>query len=198
MIANLFKDAMLVEFIIITLIILIMIIFSKQIKNLGIRKLTTIAILCALAAAGGAALRSIPGVQPTSFIIISCGALFGGGAGFLCGLISALLFDLLSVISIFTLWRMLFWGIMGMIAAYIPAKKPVFMAIYGFVWGFIFGWVMNSVYFIKGLMPFSIAAFLFSCVSSFWFDFLHGITNAVLLLVLSKGTFILLQKTTKN
>jgi energy-coupling factor transport system substrate-specific component len=195
---NLFKDTILVEAIILILILFILIIYSKQIKNLGIKKLATIAILCALAAAGGAALRSIPGVQPTSFIIISCGALFGGGAGFLCGVVAALLFDLLSVFSVFTLWRILLWGIMGLVAAYIPSKKPLFLAIYGFVWGYVFGWVLNSVYFIKGFMPFSVEAFIFSCVTSFWFDFLHGITNAVLLLVFSKGTFLLLQKANKN
>ena len=189
---------MLAEIILFTLILFILIIFSKQIKNLGIRKLSTIAILAALAAVGGAALRNIPGVQPTSFIIISSGALFGGGAGFLCGVVAALLFDLLSVFSVYTLWRILLWGIMGMFAAFIPTKKPLFLALYGFVWGYIFGWVLNSVYFIKGFMPFSWEVYLLSCVSSFWFDFMHGITNAILLLVFSKGTFILLQKANKN
>ena len=165
-------------------LLLLLVLYSRQIKTLGVKKLVLVAVLCAFAAAGGAAMTALPGIQPTSFIIILCGSLCGGGAGVLCGLVSALLFDVLSTFSIYTLARMLLWGLMGAAAALLP-KKPVILAVYGLLWGFVFGWILNSVYIFYGLVPFTWAGFIASCVSSFYFDLSHGLCNAVLLLFLS-------------
>lgn len=173
-------------------IIILLIIYSKQIHGIGVRGLAAVAVMCALAAAGGAALRNIPGVQPVSFIIIICGVLFGPGAGLCCGLVSSLLFDLLTTISLYTMWRLACWGVMGVLAAYLPVKKPLVLAAYGFVWGFVFGWIMNAVYYIYGIVPFTWPLFGAVCLSSVLFDLSHAVTNAVLLLFFSKSVIKIL------
>lgn len=154
--------------------------YGKSIRRVGTKGMVFVGVLCALAGALGAAMRTIPGIQPTSFLVIMAGVLLGPGAGLAAGALSALLFDILSVITIYTPWRMLLWGLMGLGGAYIK-PKPWFLSPYGFVWGFMFGWVLNSVFILAGILPLTWKVFFVSCVSSFWFDFSHAACNAVLL-----------------
>ena len=185
-----------VELVLAGVLLALFLAYSRQIRQLRARELAAIGILVALAAGGGAALRMIPGVQPTSSIIILTGAALGGGAGLCCGVVASLLFDLLSVFSIYTLWRTLLWGLMGLIAAYLPRKNRAAFAAYGFCWGFVFGWILNAVWLIKGFVPLSWGTFLASCAASFWFDLSHALCNAVLLFALAPAIFTRLRKGT--
>jgi energy-coupling factor transport system substrate-specific component len=168
------------EIIILCFLAVLIAVFGKNIRKIGTKGTVLIGVFCALAGALGAAMRSLPGIQPTSFLVIMTGVLLGPGAGLAAGVISALLFDILSVITIYTPWRMLLWGLMGLGGAYIK-PKPYLLAPYGFIWGYIFGWVSNSVFIFAGVLPMTWKVFFISCVSSFWFDFSHAMCNAVLL-----------------
>lgn len=167
--------------------------FGKSLKKTGTRGIVLIGIFCAIAGALGAAMRSVPGIQPTSFLVIMSGTLLGSGAGLAAGVVSALLFDILSVITIYTPWRMLLWGCMGLAGAYIK-PYPCFLALYGFVWGFVFGWVLNLVYMVAGLIPLTWETFYLSSTLSFWFDFSHAACNAVLLAAFSGIVIALAEK----
>ena len=188
-----FKTFRTPEFIILCLLSVLFIVFGRSLRKAGTRGMALIGIFCSLAGALGAAMRSLPGIQPTSFLVIMAGLLLGPGAGLAAGVISALLFDVLSVISIFTPWRMLFWGLMGLGGAYLRPKEYI-LAPYGFIWGFVFGWVMNSVYFFAGLVPASWGAFIISCVYSFGYDLSHAICNAALLVLFTGITVKLAEK----
>lgn len=172
--------------ILILLIISLLIISAPFFKKLRLKEIVFISLLSALAAAGGASLRAIPGIQPTSFIIIFAGAAINPGAGVLCGLASSLLFDLMSTFSIYTPWRCCLWMLMGLFSVFF-AKNRFLLAAYGFVWGILFNWILNSVWLIYGNLPFTFMNLIISCGASFLqFDLPHAICNAALILILYK------------
>lgn len=191
------------ELIILAIIVVLLVVFNRSIRRMGTRRLITCSILCAVAGAAGAQMRSIPGVQPTSFIVIFCGMAFGPGPALCCGIVSALVFDLMSFITQYTVWRMILWGLMGLLAGFMPRlQKPAaqwsLLAVYGFIWGFLFGWVSNSVVYFNGTVPFAIETFIASCVFSAPFELSHALTNAVLLSTLGYPLMKLLSKIDRN
>ena len=156
---------------------------SREFMRIGVKGMCAAAILTALASVGRALLAGIPSVQPSSFIIMVCGATLGGGAGLYCGMLTAVLSNLLiGQIGPYTVWQMFFWGVMGLMALKPMNAGPVVRVIYGFAWGFIFGWGMNLWYPLAGFVPLNAASFLMACVSSFTFDLAHAVTNAALCL----------------
>ncbi len=157
---------------------------SREFAKLGVRGITAVAILTAMSAIGRALFSSIPSVQPSSFIIMVCGATLGGGAGLYCGMLTALLSNLiLGSLGPYTLWQMALWGVMGLLAVKPMNMGVVVRVLYGFVWGFIFGWVMNLWYPLAGFIPLNLTSFLLACGSSFTFDLAHALCNAGLCLV---------------
>ena len=156
---------------------------SRDFARTGVRGMCAAAILTALASLGRALFAGIPSVQPASFIIMVCGATLGGGAGLYCGMLTAVLSNLLiGQIGPYTVWQMFFWGIMGLCAPRPMNAGAVVRVIYGFAWGFVFGWGMNLWYPLAGFVPLNAVSFLLACVSSFTFDLAHALTNAVLCL----------------
>lgn len=173
------------EILVLLILLALFLVYGRSIRRIGTRGIVATGVLCALAGALGAALRNLPGIQPTSFLVTMVGVILGPGAGLAAGAVSALLFDFLSVVSVYTPWRMALWGLMGLGGAYLPGKLWI-RAIYGFLGGFLFGWIMNLVFIMDGFLPLNWATVFASCVSSFWFDLTHAVCNACLLALLSK------------
>lgn len=111
------------ELIVLGILMVLLVIFGRSLRGVRTRGLALLGIFCALAGATGAAMRSIPGIQMTGFLTIMVGVVLGPGAGLAAGVVSALLFDILSVISIYTPWRMLLWGLMGLFTAFLQPQK---------------------------------------------------------------------------
>jgi len=60
-------------------------------KSLSVKYLSVIAVLSSIAAVSRVPFAIIPGAQPTTFLIISTGLIFGPQAGFLAGSTAAVL-----------------------------------------------------------------------------------------------------------
>lgn len=157
---------------------------SREFARLGVRGLCAVAILTALSAAGRALTSGIPSVQPSSFIIMLCGATLGGGAGLFCGMLTAVLSNLmLGSLGPYTVWQMLLWGLMGLLSPKPMNANVVIRVLYGAVWGFVFGWVMNLWFPLAGFIPLNWTSLVAACVASFSFDLAHALCNAGLCLV---------------
>lgn len=156
-------------------------------------KIVLIAILSAISSIGRILFSSIPSVQPSSFIIIITGAVFGEEMGFMVGSITALASNLILGQGPWTIWQMFSWGMMGLVSGLLSSaikNHKVFSIIYGFVWGLVFGWIMNLWMLTTGSMSgINLAYVILIYIRSFPMDLAHGITNAVLLFLLS-GRFI--------
>lgn len=144
-----------------------------------------IAALSAIAAIGRIPFAALPSIQPTSFIIILTGIVFGGETGFLVGSIGALTSNLLLGQGPWTPWQMFAWGMMGLSSGYFQkynlTKPTITLLIFGFIWGFLFGWIMNiwSILSFFGEVSWPIIAT--SYLGSFPFDLAHAVGNVLFL-----------------
>lgn len=86
------------------------------------RELVTIAVLCAIAVAGRAAIP-IPNFKAIFAIIMISGIAFGPESGFLVGAVSALASNFFYGQGPYTPWQMLGYGVAGLLAGFVFQKK---------------------------------------------------------------------------
>ena len=99
-------------------------------------ELVTIAVLCAIAVAGRAAIP-IPNFKAIFAIIMIAGIAFGPETGFLVGAVSAFASNFFYGQGPYTPWQMLGYGVAGLIAGFVYRKKwlsrkPLVLGIFGF------------------------------------------------------------------
>jgi energy-coupling factor transport system substrate-specific component len=185
--------------IIIVALLLIIIRFEK--RKLEARELVLIAVLAAIAAVGRIPFASIPSVQPTTFVIMMAGLIFGAETGFMVGVVAALSSNMILGQGPWTPWQMVAWGLVGLTAGLLSKSK--FMSkitgkiIFGVVWGFLFGWIMNmwSLFSItqtgSSIDKDVIITYL---AGSLLFDSFHAISNVIFLVLFGSSWIKLLSR----
>ncbi|NMD42477.1 MAG: ECF transporter S component [Firmicutes bacterium] len=152
------------------------------------REIGVIAILAALAAVSRVPFAALPGVQPTTFIAIVSGFVFGGQAGFMVGAVGALGSNFFLGQGPWTPFQMLFWGLAGASAGalgrFFPGASRTSLAIFNTMWGFFFGWLMNLFFVVFFIKPLTWSSFFLTYAASFPFDCLHAFGNLGLYLLL--------------
>lgn len=160
--------------------------FERQ--QMGTRLLVFLAVIVALGVLGRVPLAAIPNVQFTSFVVIVSAVSLGPELGFVSGSMMALVSNLFLGQGPWTPWQMLAWGLMGLLTGLLQKsslKDQVWvMVIWGALWGFWFGWIMDLWYALAYVQPLKPTSFFLSFASSFMFDALHAVTNAVSILIL--------------
>ena len=158
-----------------------------EIRHITGREVVILAMLAAIAAIGRVPFASLPSVQPTSFIIIMTGLVFGAESGFIVGAVAAIVSNIFLGQGPWTPWQMFAWGAMGMSAGLLRhiwwMKKQWGLCIFGFVWGYLFGWFMNMWIIVSNLASFSWEYFIGIYISSIYFDLAHGLSNVFFIAV---------------
>lgn len=143
-----------------------------------------LAILIATASIGRLILISIPSVNLQSFIVIMVGIVFGKKEGFIVGSLSTLVTAMILGIGPWVVFQMIGWGLMGLTAGLIAEKLDniVFRVAFGLAWGLLYGWIadLSGIFYLGSI---NLGSVLGLFISSFPFDMLHGVSNAVLLAV---------------
>lgn len=150
-----------------------------------VEHLVLIAVLVAISILGTLPTAAIPGVQAASFIIIMTGIVFGRETGFITGVLTPLVMGLFLGLGYWTILQMIGWGLMGLTAGILSTrleKNRYLRAGFGFGWGFLYGWITN-IAMLPFLSSITLTAVVGVYITSAPFDFLHGITNAVLLIL---------------
>ncbi len=150
-----------------------------------VEHLVLIAILVAISILGSLPTAAIPGVQAASFIIIMTGIVFGRETGFITGVLTPLVLGLFLGLGYWTILQMIGWGLMGLTAGIFQVKleeNRYLRAGFGFVWGFFYGWITN-ISMLLFLSSVTLTSVLGVYIASAPFDLLHGVTNAVLLIL---------------
>jgi len=159
-------------------------------KKMTAEEIVFIASVSAIGAVGRVPFAALPGVQPTSFIVIMSGLTLGPQAGFIIGSTSAIVSNLFLGQGPWTPWQMMAWGLMGLTAGLFRHtsinKQTWFLAFFGFVWGFFHGWIMNLWFVIGFFNPLTWQVWLGAFAASFYFDLSHALTNATLLFLFSR------------
>jgi energy-coupling factor transport system substrate-specific component len=154
------------------------------------RELVLLAVLAALAAVSRIPFASIPSVQPTTFVIMMSGYVFGAESGFIIGAVAALTSNMMMGQGPWTPWQMVAWGLVGLTAGMLRKTKQMNSVwgrvLFGVIWGFLFGWIMN----VWGLMaltqsggPLNIKAIFIYFAGSALFDLFHSASNVIFLLL---------------
>ncbi|WP_139489495.1 ECF transporter S component [Brevibacillus dissolubilis] len=161
------------------------------------KKLAVIATLGAVAAVARIPFGFLPNVQPTTFLVMLSGYVFGVRVGFLVGAIAAVLSNMYFGQGPWTLWQMLSWGLAGAFGGGLgkvmerkgedtvlrpllatTAKKWTFV-LFCALWGYLFGWIMNLWYIVSQGKYANWGTFFGAYVSSFSFDTAHAVGNFV-------------------
>lgn len=154
-------------------------------ERYGAATLVLLSLCIAIGGLGRVVFAAIPSVQPTSFVVILCGIVFGGKFGFMVGVGSAFCSNLLLGHGPWSLWQMAAWGCMGLLSGMgrrLLSRHRWLLASWGFASGLLFGVGMN-IWSVLSFMPtFSWGALAAACAASVYFDLLHGATNSLLLL----------------
>ncbi len=162
-------------------------------NRLSIRELTFIAVFSALLIAAQVTLSVLPNIELVSILIIS--ATFMLGYKIIYVLIVFVAVE--GIIYGFGLWWFSYtyvWGILAFISIlFRKERNPLVWALISGGFGLLFGTLCSIVYFIA--LGFS--GGLAWLISGFPFDIIHGISNFVIALVLSKPLFNVIDRFSK-
>lgn len=164
-------------------------IFVFSNKKGCIRKIVTLAVMCAVCIAGRSAFYMLPHFKPMAAIIIVSGICFGASAGFLTGAFSAFMSNFFFGQGPWTPWQMFAFGLIGFLAGVIfknnNLKNKWYICAFGLMSVFIlYGSIMN----LSGCIAvngggFSFAKLIISFSAGFWFDFIHAVSTALFLFI---------------
>lgn len=162
------------------------------------REVGIIAVLSALAAVGRVPFAPLPGIQPTTFLVIVSGYVFGARAGFMVGAVGALVSNFFLGQGPWTPFQMLFWGLAGasagVLGRLLPESGRAVMVSFGIAWGYLFGWLMNMFFVVFFIKPLTWKAFFLAYAASFPFDTLHALGNVCFYLLLGPQVIKVLKR----
>ncbi|NMA95038.1 MAG: ECF transporter S component [Clostridiales bacterium] len=166
-------------------ILLVFILYEK--RKMSPKEIALIANLAAIAGLSRVPFAGAPGVQPTSFFVIVSGYVMGPMVGFLVGALAAVSSNIFLGQGPWTLWQMLCWGLMGVVAGLYKKisknkrQSRLILIIIGGIWGYLFGIIMNIWHWLAFVYPLNFKSFLASYSVNFWFDTLHAMVNMLFL-----------------
>ena len=167
-------------------------------RKFSAKEVSLIAVLAALAALGRVSFVAFPSVQPTTFLVITSGAVFGSSVGLAVGAFAPLVSNVFLGHGPWTFFQMLAWGLCGLSAGCLLRCFPRLgikgFVVFGFVWGYLFGWITNFWHWYTFVYPLNIQTWLATNITSFWFDTAHAITNAICFLVMGYEFILILQR----
>jgi energy-coupling factor transport system substrate-specific component len=162
------------------------------------KEIALIATMAALAAAVRVPFAILPGIQPTTFLVMITGWVFGVQSGFVVGALAALASNFFLGQGPWTPWQMFCWGMGGVAAALLARRNTEFnlqkFTILACSWGYIFGWLMNIWHWVGFIYPLNMKTFLATYVASFPFDTLHAMGNVVISLTFGKTFHHVIQR----
>lgn len=165
-------------------------IFRFETRKVEPRELVLLAVLASIAAVGRIPFASLPSVQPTTFVIMMSGYVYGAESGFVIGAVAALASNMILGQGPWTPWQMVAWGLVGLTAGWL--KNTFIMQhkwgqiLFGVIWGYLFGWIMNLWGFLAIIQSggaYTWKAFIVYMIGSATFDTFHAISNIFFLLV---------------
>lgn len=175
---------LLMGMVVVTIVIVILIssVFCIEKQKLDAKLLALIALLAALAGVSRVPFAIIPGLQPTTFLVILSGAVYGSGIGFSVGVLGTLISNCFLGHGPWTAFQAFGWGVCGasagVLSRFVPPKNRLVYAVFGFVWGFLFSWIVNLWHWMTFVDPLSFSTFVAVNLSSLWFDLNHAVGNA--------------------
>lgn len=163
----------------------------------GTREMIIIAIMSALGVVGRIAFTPLPGFKPVTAIVILTAIYFGSEAGFMTGVLTAVISNFYFGQGPWTPFQMFAWGMTGLVAGIFAKhlkKNLIVEAIYGAFCGLLFSLLMDvwTVIWIDG--TFNLPRYLTAISTSGSFTVIYAVSNAIFLLILGKPVGVILER----
>ena len=170
--------------------------YEFSLSAISSKEIALVAILGAMSAVVRIPFAAFPSIQPSTFLIICAGYVFGPAAGFMVGALTALVSNFFLGQGPWTPFQMLAWGFVGVAAAYIRYLNMgrAGLVITGIVAGYLYGWLMNTWFWASFIYPLTWKSFLTFQLTSIWFDTFHAAGNALFLGLFGMKTVAILMR----
>lgn len=179
-------------------IAILMFFISFERKRIDPKEMALIATMASIAGISRIPFAVIMSVQPTTFIVMITGYVFGGHTGFITGAVAALVSNFFLGQGPWTPWQMFCWGFCGFLAGLIGKISNKFnlkaFAVIAFICGYLFGWTMNIWHWIGFVYPLTVKTFLATYIASFPFDTLHAVGNVVFSIIFGESFYLILKR----
>ncbi|MDI3535276.1 MAG: energy-coupling factor transport system substrate-specific component [Thermosediminibacterales bacterium] len=184
------------------IILIILFYYNYEKKGSDSKTVAVAATLSALAAVSRVPFAALPNVQPTTFIVIVSGYVFGAQLGFIVGSTAAVVSNMSLGQGPWTPWQMLAWGCAGMSAGVLKHFRPKIskagLTFFCGLWGYIFGLIMNIWQWSAFIYPLTLKTFFATYLLGFWFDSLHALSNVLLAVFMGKDLIKILDRFQKK
>lgn len=166
--------------------------FVIERRVLSTRELAIYGLLAAIGAALRIPCSAIPSVQPTTFVVMVTGYVFGILPGGLVGLSVAVISNCYLGHGPWTVLQALSWGFCGVLAGLLGSvssgtqlnrRDMHKLAVLGGFCGWLFGAIMNLWYWYCYSWELTFASFAAVSLASMWFDVAHAVANIGLVYV---------------
>lgn len=146
------------------------------------KEIALIANLAALAGLSRVPFAAVPSLQPTTFLVLISGFVFGPFCGFIIGSLAALVSNIFLGHGPWTPLQMIAWGLVGICGGLAGKRNwkrfpKAIMLILAFSWGFLFGWLLNTWHWLAFVFPLTFRSFMLTHITSFWVDLIHALGN---------------------
>lgn len=154
--------------------------------------------MASLAAVSRVPFAAIMSVQPTTFIVMITGYVFGAPTGFMVGAIAALVSNFFLGQGPWTPWQMFCWGLCGVMAGLLAGRQKKYK-FYSFILlaglcGYFYGWIMNLWHWLGFVYPLTLRTFMATYAAGFVFDSLHAMGNVIFSVLLGKAFYQILMR----
>jgi len=197
-----FMNALLSEYVAFLSFILVLFILGAIFAEFEESKITSkevalIGILAAITAASRIPFAALPNIKPCTFLIIVTGLVFGSLAGAMVGSMTALVSNFFFGQGPWTVWEMMGWSMVGIVAGYVGRRYPNFgvkeIVLLGIVLGVAYNLLMDFsswITFYRADPDLLIPTF----VAGIPFGILHVIGNVIFALVLGATVLTLFKR----
>ncbi|MBS7645507.1 ECF transporter S component [Candidatus Bathyarchaeota archaeon] len=164
----------------------------------GSKEVALVAVLGTLSALSRIPFAAIPSVQPCTYLVICAGYVLGPVQGFMTGVMTALISNLMLGLGPWTPYQMVAWGSAGLVSHLFrrgfKGRSILPLVALGALWGFVFGAIMNLWFWTAYVYPLNPATFAATMMSSLWLDAMHSLGNIFFLSSLGGRTIRILER----
>lgn len=172
--------------------------FAVRFETTGMhaRVFAIVALLGTMSALLRIPFAAIPSLQPSTYLIICSGYVFGPVAGFAVGALTAIVSNFFLGHGPWTLFQVLAWGLAGASSFALRrfTLRGRWLVLAGIAWGMLFGIIMNTWTWIGFVYPLTARTFMVTWVASLPFDVMHAAGNALFLGLLGVRTIRILER----
>lgn len=159
-------------------------------RKLPLSTFLPIVVMVVVASIGRIIFGFIPNVQPVTVIVILMGLCYNAESGLLTGVLSALVSNMVMGQGPWTLWQMLAWGLIGLLAGILGKIKPLknvkFAVFYSVIAAFLFSIITDTWTVLTLAEGLTLGGALSVFGAGIAFNIPHAIFNGVLCAIIFK------------